>query len=95
MCLSGRYKVPTMEDIPDELRCKSSSEQALLSVFEIDVGKYERRKNGYHVKRGGITLRTKAEGVVDRINGVGCSVWRRQLKSAYTYLIRSETSMYR
>ena len=95
MCLSGRYKVPTMEDIPDELLGMSSSEQALLSVFHIDVGKYERKKNGYRVKRGGITLRTKAEGVVDRINGVGCQARRRQLKRAYTYLIRSKSSMYR
>ena len=75
--------MPTMEDIPEELRGMSSSDQELLALFVIDVGRYVRRQHGYRVKTGGITLRTKPDSVVDRVNAVACNNRRRALKLQY------------
>ena len=54
-CLNGRYVGIRFDDIPAIIRNLSEKDQEILSIFNIDTGKYTHRKSGYRIRTGSLS----------------------------------------
>ena len=69
----GKYVIPMLKQIPQELLHLSKDDIKLLSPFDIDVGKYVMKPYGYRAKSAAFALHVKERNVQDVIEDIECT----------------------
>ena len=93
-CLTERYIVPAIDNIPKELLNLSIHCVNALRPFHINCGVYKRQAHGYRVKTGMMELFPSPTSVADKIRNLPDRCDRQKCRIAYNYLIASNHSSY-
>ena len=94
LCTKQKYVVPTFSAIPVVLTSLSKDEEAVLRLFDIDIGPTKVARAGHRIKNGAFELRYRADTVEERIAGTSDKQSRLRLQAAYDYLANSSSSAY-
>eukprot|EP00795_Rhopilema_esculentum_P003594 gene3594-12991_t len=93
-CSSDRYVVPTIEQIPAELRELEARHVAALRPFDIDCGQYKTMRYGYRRKTALLRLTCSRKTVLQKIAEIPNETDREITIKAYNYLLSSPDSSY-
>ena len=70
ICKQGKYPIPSLPQIPEELKILSKSEEDILRVYAFDTGKYQKQRHGSRVKTSAFSLEYRPDTVEERIGKV-------------------------
>lgn len=93
-CLTKRYIVPAIDNIPKELLNLSIQCVNALRPFHINCGVYKRQAHGYRVKTGMMELFPSPTSVADKIRNLPDRCNRQKCRIAYNHLMASNHSSY-
>jgi len=86
--------VPQPEDVPEPLRDLTRETVQALRPLDIDVGPYERPRDGYRAHTCMIRFAWAAKGVSSKIKALRSKRERKKAKRAYDFLVEADGSAY-
>ncbi len=94
-CTLGKYIVPTLSEIPQQLKSLQLKHILVLRPIDIDYGKYDRMKHGFCKKTALLKLTCSKDSLQQKISAMENTDDRQTCQTAYDYLIASHKSSYK
>lgn len=93
-CRTGRYTIPSDEEIPLHLLSLTEDDVRILRPFVVHCGDYTMHKNGYRERTGPFRISWSTLSVIEKIKQVRNTVRHRKLLAAYEVLLSMPNSTY-
>ena len=93
-CANKVYINPSVEKFPNVLKGLSHDEIIVLRPFNIHLGDYVKKQNGYRQKTNLFRLTWSEQTVLEKIHSLDDAEWKSRCISAYEFLMSHEESAY-
>lgn len=94
-CIKKVYINPALDKIPDVLKGLAHNDIIVLRPFEVHIGDYLKKPNGYRQKNNLFRLTWSTKSVWEKINDLTCLDSRNRCIKAYEFLMKNELSSYK
>ena len=88
-CIKKVHINPALDKIPDVLKGLAHNDIIVLRPFEVHIGDYVKKPNGYRQKNNLFRLRWSTKSVWKKINDLTCLDSRNRCIKAYEFLMKN------